>query len=177
MQQLKHGATQIRRRLDCANAGGLECAEFVRSRAFAASDDGACVAHALTGRSGDTRDIGNDRLANIAANISCASLLVAAADFADHDDALGRAVAFEKLQHIDKVHAAHRIAADADASALAKTIVGGLEDRLVGQRAGTRYHSNGTFFVNEARHDADLALLGRDDSGTVRPDQPDTGTR
>ena len=46
--------------------------------------------------------------------------LVAAADLADHHDAFGLRVAFEQLEHVDEVHAAHRIAADADAGALAQ---------------------------------------------------------
>jgi hypothetical protein len=48
---------------------------------------------------------------------------VRAADLADHDDAFGLRIAFEQLQHVDEVHAAHRIAADADAGALAEPLL------------------------------------------------------
>jgi len=52
--------------------------------------------------------------------------------FAHHHDAFGLRILFEQLQHIDEVHAADGIAADADAGALAQPIVGGLEHRFVG---------------------------------------------
>ena len=42
-----------------------------------------------------------------------------AADFADHDDGFGLRIAEEQLQDIDEFGALDRVAADADASALA----------------------------------------------------------
>ena len=99
---------------------------------------------------------------------SARGLLVAAADLAHHDDAFGVRVAFEQLQHVDEIHAAHRIAADADAGALAEALVGGLEHRLIGEGAGARHDADLALLVDEARHDADLAFIRRDDAGAVR---------
>ncbi len=62
-------------------------------------------------------------------------LFIAAADLADQHDALGLRIALEELEHVHEVHAAHRIAADADAGALPEARVGGLEDRFIGERA------------------------------------------
>src|SRR6266567_637782 len=45
-------------------------------------------------------------------------------------------------------------------------------NRLVGQRPRARDNPNRSLFVNGSRHDADLAFSWRDDSRTVRPDQP-----
>ena len=100
---------------------------------------------------------------------------VGAADLAHHDDAFGLRIAFEQLQHVDEVHAAHRIAADADAGALAEALVGGLEHGFVGERAGARHDADAALLVDEARHDADLAFARRDDARAVRPDEARAG--
>ena len=42
---------------------------------------------------------------------------------------------------------------------------------LVGQGAGARDDADSPGLVDVARHDADLALAGRDHAGAVRPDQ------
>ena len=76
------------------------------------------VAHALAGRRRDAGDIGHDRLGDEAADEVRGRLLVAAADLAHQNDAFGLRIALEQLEHVDEVHAAHRIAADADAGAL-----------------------------------------------------------
>src|SRR5438874_980658 len=82
-------------------------------RALAARDDRPGVAHALAGRCGEPGDIGHHGLAHELSDVLSGRLLVAAADFADEDDPLGARIALEELEHVDEVHAAHRIAADA----------------------------------------------------------------
>src|SRR5690606_35612518 len=69
----------------------------------------------------------------------------------------------------------HRVAADADAGRLAEPGGGGLRHRLVGERARARDDPDLAAAMDVARHDADLALVGRDDPGTVRPDEPRLG--
>src|SRR3546814_5326404 len=61
-----------------------------------------------------------------------------AADFADHDDRLGRLVGKEQFEHVDEVGAVDGVAADADRGRLAKADVRGLEHRFIGQRARAR---------------------------------------
>ena len=80
------------------------------------------------------------------------------ADLADHDDRLGGLVGQKHLQHLDELGALDRIAADAHCGGLAETLVGGLKDRLVGERAGARHDTDLARLEDVARHDADLAL-------------------
>ncbi len=99
-----------------------------------------------------------------------------AADFADHDDRLGVGVGQEHLQHVDELGALDRIAADADGGGLAEAHVGGLEHRFIGEGAGARDHADACRGCEDvARHDADLALVGREDARAVRPDQARLG--
>ena len=46
-----------------------------------------------------------------------------------------------------------------------------LPDGLVGQRAAAAHHADRALLVDVARHDADLALVGRDHAGAIRPDR------
>src|SRR6202171_3777321 len=174
-QQLIHGRTQLGGRLHRTNAGRLECRVLVRRGALAARDDGPGVPHALARRSGDAGDIGDHGLGDEPADVMRGGFLVAATDFTHENDALGARIALKELQHIDEVHAAHRVPADADAGALAEPDVGGLEYGLVGERARARHDADAALLVNEARHDADLAFLRRDDARAVGADQARSG--
>ena len=62
---------------------------------------------------------------------------------------------------------------------LADAARGELPDRFVGQRAAARDDADVALLVNVAGRDADaaaavriLAFAGRDDAGTIRPDEP-----
>src|SRR6187399_2374204 len=120
--------------------------------------------HALARRSRDARDIRDHGLGHVFMDEIRGSFFVRAADLAHHDDAFGLRIPFEEFQHIDEVHTAHRIAADADAGALAEALVSGLEHGFVREGAGARHDANTALLVDEARHDADLALARRDDA-------------
>src|ERR1700693_1201249 len=104
-------------------------------------------------------------------------LLGGAADLADHDDRLGLRIAEEELEHVDEFGALHRIAADADARRLAEAFDGGLEHRLVGERARARHDADLAALVDVAGHDADLALARRDHARAGRTDEPRLGAR
>jgi hypothetical protein len=65
---------------------------------------------------------------------SAASSSAAAADLADHDDPVRLRVVHEHLDDVQVRGAVDRVAADADAGALAHAAAGQLPDRLVGQR-------------------------------------------
>src|SRR6202140_3988485 len=166
-QQLIHGRTQLGGRFHRTNAGRLG--------ALAARDDAPGVPQALARGSGDAGDIGDHGLGNEPADVMRGGFLVAATDFTHENDALGARIALKELQHIDEVHAAHRVTADADAGALAEPDVGGLEYGLVGERARARHDADAALLVNEARHDADLAFLRRDDARAVGADQARSG--
>src|SRR6185437_4582498 len=174
-QQVVHRGTQLGGRLDRAHARGLECLVLVGRRALAAGDDGPRMAHAIARRRGDAGNVSHYRLGDEAADELRCRLLIAAADLTHQDDALGTRVALEQLDDVDEVETAHRIAADADTGALPEADVGGLEDRFVGQSTGARDDTDGALLVNEARHDADLAFLRRDDTRTVGADEARRG--
>ena len=170
-QQLIHGGTELGWGLHGANARRLERGVLVRRGALAARDDGPGVPHALARRSGDAGDVGDHGLADELADVMRGGFLIAATDLTHENDARGARIALEELQHVDEVHAAHGVAADADAGALAEPDVGGLEHGLVGEGSGARHDADTALLVNEAGHDADLAFLRRDDARAVGADE------
>ena len=103
------------------DAGGLQRGDFSGGGAFAAGDDGAGVAHAAAGRSGGAGDEGGDRLLAMVLSPRGGAFLGIAADFADHDDGFGLGIVVEHLQHVEMARAVDGIAADADASAIARS--------------------------------------------------------
>jgi hypothetical protein len=78
-------------------------------------------------------------------------------------------------QHVHEAHAVNRVAADADAGALAQTGLGGLIDRLIGQGAGAGHDADLAGQVDVAGHDAHLAGAGGDHARAVGADQIDAG--
>ena len=76
---------------------------------------------------------------------------------------------------VDEARPVDRVAADADAGALADPQARELPDPLVGERARAADDADPARLVDIARHDPDLALAGRDDARAVRADQPDLG--
>ena len=139
---------------------------------LAAGDDGAGVAHAPAGRRGEAGDEADDGLGELLRADEVGGLLLRrAADLADHDDGLGFLVASEEGQAVDEVGAGDGVTADADAGRLPEPRSAGLAHRLVGQRARARDDADPAAPVDVARHDADLALVRRDDAGAVGADQ------
>src|SRR3978361_1336429 len=101
------------------------------------------MAHTATRRRGYPGDKSDDRLFDLMLRQKLGSVdLGRSADFTDHDDRLGLGVMQQHVEHFDKIEALYGIAADADASALAKHGRAGLRDRLIGQRAGTRNNAD-----------------------------------
>ena len=74
-------------------------------------------------------------------------------------------------KQVDEVRADDRVAAEADARRLAQPRLLSLPDGFVGERAAAAHDADLARLVDVARHDADLALAGRDDAGAVRADQ------
>ena len=99
-------------------------------------------------------------------------LLGVAADLAHHQHGLGLRVGLEQRQGVDEARAVDRVAADADAGALADPQVRELPDGFIRQGARSAHDPDPPGLVDIARHDADLALAGRDDPGAVGADQP-----
>src|SRR5467141_2134894 len=157
-------------------AGHLDAAlfhdgELLLRRAFAARDNGAGVAHALSRRRGDAGDEADDRFFHVVVRPARRDLLVRAADLAHHDHRFGLRVVIEHAWNVDVLQSVDRITADADAARLAESDFHQLPDRFISQRPGARHDSHRPLLVDVARHDADLDLVGRDHAGAVRPDE------
>ena len=115
---------------------GLEGRKFFCCRALATRDDRTGMPHPFPGRSRHPRDVCHDGFADILLDEGSGRLFVASTDLPHHDDAFGGRVLLEELENIDEVHAAHRIAADANASRLTETVPSRLVHSLVGERPG-----------------------------------------
>ena len=76
-----------------------------------------------------------------------------------------------ELEQVDERSADDRIAAEADAGALAEAEVRELPDGFVGERAAAAHDADGALLMDVAGHDADFAFFGRDDAGAVGADQ------
>src|SRR5690554_4804491 len=88
LEQLGDRRAQVAGRLDRGHAGLLQRGELAVRRARAAQGDGAGVAHALArGRAG-AGDEADHRLGHVLGDVLGRLFLGAAADLADHDDAL-----------------------------------------------------------------------------------------
>lgn len=133
------------------------------------------MAHAAAGGRGDAGDEADDGLAAVDGvgllEELGGVLLGGTANLANHDDAVRLLILEEDLEAVDEVGAAEGVAADADDEGLAEAGLGGLVDGLVRQGAGARDDADAAALVNEAGHDADLALAGGDDAGAVGADQ------
>src|SRR5689334_16898685 len=133
------------------------------------------MAHTAAGRRGAAGDEADHRFLAAALGFVLEKLrgilLGRAADFADHDERFSFVIGEKHFQDFDEVGALHRVAADADRRGLAKAYLRGLKHRLVGQRAGTRYDPHLAGLENTGGHNADLALSGSHDAGTIWSDQ------
>src|SRR5690606_64981 len=92
-----------------------------------------------------------------------------------HDNGVGFGIFVEEANRIRVAGAVDRIAADADASALAVATDGELINRLVSQGAAAADNAHAPWHRDVARHNADVALPRCDDPGAIGPDQPCLG--
>ena len=101
------------------------------------------------------------------ANIFSSILLGSATDLTNHDDSLCLAILLEKLETLYEICTLNRVTAYAYTGTLPQAVLRSLKDRLISQCPGARYDTNRTGFVNRSRHNSNLALTGRDHTGTV----------
>mmetsp|Transcript_18078 Transcript_18078/g.41329 ORF Transcript_18078/g.41329 Transcript_18078/m.41329 type:complete len:330 (+) Transcript_18078:381-1370(+) len=174
LEDLEHGAAELGRGPRHIDAGGLEGLEFGRRRPLAARDDGPRVAHAPAGRGRHARDEGHDGLVWVAVGLEPLGglLLGAAADLANHDDALCLGVVGKPLEAVDEVGAVERVAPDAHAGRLAQADSRRLGHRFIRESAGTGDDADLALLVDVTGHNSDLALARLDDARAVRADEP-----
>ena len=143
------------------DTGGFEGGDFASGSAFSAGDDGSCVAHAASWRSGSAGDEGGDGFFAMGGDPRGGFFFGFASDFADHDDGFGFGIVVEHFQDIGVIGAVDGVATDSDASALAEATSGQLPDGFVGERAAPRDDADVAFFVDVAWSDADAAAAVR----------------
>src|SRR5262249_30132191 len=141
---------------DC-DSGGFECGNFGSRGASAATDNRASVAHAASGRRGRASNETGDRFFAVFLDPFSGFFFSRAADFANHDDALGLGVGAEHFDHLEMGGAIYWIAANPDAGGLADPAASKLPDSFVSQRAAAGHDSDFSFFVNVAGRDANAA--------------------
>jgi hypothetical protein len=148
---------------------GLDLAGSV---SLALLDDGASVAHSPLGRCSEASDEANHGLVLLVVLLQpiAGDLLGLSSDLADHDDALSLGVDHKLLEDIDEVGSVEGVSSDADDGGLSEAGLGCLVDGLIGEGSGSADDADLAGLVDVSRHDADLALVGLDDSGTVGPD-------
>ena len=129
-------------------------------------------AHALARRRRDAGYVRDNGFLDVALDEVRGRFFVGAADFAHHDYALGVRICLKKLEAIDEIHAANRIATNTNACRLAKTDCRGLIHGFVSKRARTGHHTDTPRLVDKPGHDANLAFTRRNYAGAVRSDQP-----
>src|SRR5271165_1589023 len=154
------------------NSGGLHGLDLLLRGSLPAGNDRSGVAHAASRRRSLPGDESDDRLAHILLDEVSRRLLGIAANLADHDDGFRLGVLIEEVNTIHEVGADDRVAANADGRGLSDAARRQLIHRLVGQRARARDDADVPFLVDVRGHDANLAPARRDDTRTVRPNQP-----
>src|SRR5262249_15414845 len=159
---------RIARGLDAAL---LHHGELLLGSPLAPRNDRPGVAHALARRRGDASDEADHGLTHVLLHPACCGLFIIAADLAHHDHRFGLRVIVEHLKNVYVLQPVDRIAADADAARLAEPELAELAHRFVSERPGPGDDAPRSFFVDVARHDADLELIGRDHARAVGPDQ------
>src|SRR6267154_4860305 len=137
------------------------------------------MAHPSTWRSCRSRDETGHRLLAVVLNPISGFFFGGAPNLPNHNDAACFRVGIEHFYHVQVRGAVDGIATDSNASRLADTAAGELPNRLVGERATARDHTNLPPLVNVARRDADAAASVRvfaipwtHHTGTVRSNQP-----
>jgi hypothetical protein len=157
-----------RRHLD---AGLLERRDLLGGRALAARDDRARVAHALArgGRAaGDEPATGFFMLALIHA-AARSSAVPPISPIMITPSVSGSSL--KSFEHVDEVECRRSDRRRCPRTSTGRCRARELPDGLVGERARARQHADVALLVDVARHDADLALVRRDDAGAVRADE------
>src|SRR5208283_1331230 len=170
MQCLRNNGAKIPEITDHGYSGKFHGVDFTGGTPFRAADDRAGVAHAFSGRGSETRNKTEYGFFEMSLDILCGLLFSISADFTDKADSASLVVFGEQLQKIDKVHAANRVAAYADAGALAYADARKLVHGFIGQGPGTADDSHRPLLMDIPGHDAHLAFFCGDDTRAVGPD-------
>src|SRR6516162_3525805 len=168
LQDLPGELSGFRRSPADLHSGRLEGLLLGGRRSRRAGHDGARVAHRLAFRSGESRDIADDRLGHVGLDVVGRTLLGVTADLTDHHDDLGVGILLEALDGVDVGGADDRVPTDADRCG--EPEIAQFVHHLVRQRARLGHQPDGTGSGDVGGGDADQRLTRGDDAWTVRSD-------
>jgi hypothetical protein len=152
------------------DTGGLEGGDLGVGVTLSSADNSTSVAHSPARRRRDTGDEADNGLVGgvVLLEEVGSVLLGSSTNLSNHDDTVCLAVLEEDLQAVDEVGSGEGVTADTDNERLTKAGLGSLVDSLVGEGSGAGDDTDATALVDEARHDADLALaLGTVSAGGI----------
>src|SRR5579875_447819 len=171
LEYLFHQIRNIENGVRDGNLSSLQGGNLALRGAGIAGDDGTCVPHTLSWRGGATGNEGYNRLGHPRFDELGGVLFVAATDLATHHDGLRPWVLLKELEVIDEGRADDGVAPDADATGLADTGLGKQRNDFVGECARARDEADRAGGKDLIRDNADLAVAGRADAGTIGADQ------
>jgi hypothetical protein len=142
------------------DTSSLESGDLRVGVTLSTADDGTSVTHAPARGRGDTGDEADDGLVGRVVLLEEVGgvLLSGTTNLTNHDDTVSLLVLKEDLQAVDEVGAGEGVTTDTDDKRLAEAGLGGLVDGLVGEGSGAGDDTDAAALVDEAGHDADLAL-------------------
>lgn len=136
------------------------------------------VTHSPARWSRDTSDKADNRLASIILlQPLCSILLRTPTNLTNHDNPIRLRILHKHIQAINEVRAAEWITSNTHNEGLTKSSLRGLVHGFVRERAGSRHDADAAALVDEAGHDADLALAWGDDTGAIGTDETGLGLR
>jgi hypothetical protein len=154
------GRSELSRRAFNDDASSLKSIDLRVGVTLSTADNGTSVAHSPARRRRDTGDEADYGLVGSVVLLEevCGVLLGGTTDLSNHDDTICLLILEEDLQAVNEVGSRERVSADTDDERLAKAGLGGLVHGLVGESSGAGDDADTTALVDEARHDANLAL-------------------
>jgi hypothetical protein len=136
------------------------------------------VTHSPAWWSRNTSDKAHDRFASVVLLEPLRSILLrTTANLTNHDDAIRLRILNKDIQAVNEIRATERITSNTHNKGLAQSSLRSLVHGLVSERARARHDADATALVDEAGHDADLALAWRNDAGAVGTDEAGLGLR
>jgi hypothetical protein len=154
------GRSELSRRAFNNDAGSLKGVDLRVGVTLSTTDNGTSVTHspARWGRNtGNEADYGLVGRVVLLEKV-CGVLLGGTTNLSNHNDTVGLLILKEDFQAVDEVGSRERVSANTDDERLAKAGLGSLVHGLVGEGSGAGDDADTTALVDEARHNANLAL-------------------
>src|SRR6185437_4769116 len=172
LEHLRHRRPDLRRCLHNGDPTFGHDLHLGSSSIVRTADDSTRMTHPASGRRGLSGNEPNYGFAVVFLDPACGLGFHATADFTDHHDAFRFRIVHQQLHRFLRRCTDNGITPDTYRRRDTQTGFGYLVRRLIGQRSRLAHDADLAFLENEAGHDPYLAFTRRDDTGTVRPDEP-----